>query len=72
LEESWPRKSGASELELAHETAAALRRSTDALKIERDTLARQVSDLTKERAELMEARKALEAVHRARSKASAR
>jgi len=62
----------ASELESAHETASALRRTTDTLKIERDTLARQVSDLTKERAELMEARKALEAVHRALSKASAR
>ncbi|MFT3840386.1 MAG: extensin-like protein [Myxococcaceae bacterium] len=62
----------AAELESAHETAAALRRSTDALRIERDTFARQVADLTKERAELMEARKALEAVHRALSKASAR
>jgi uncharacterized coiled-coil DUF342 family protein len=61
----------ASELEAAHEAMTGLRRSADALKGERDTLARQVSDLTKERAELLEARKALEAVHRALAKASA-
>lgn len=61
----------ASELEEAHEAMGGLRRSADALKSERDTLARQVSDLTKERAELLEARKALEAVHRALAKASA-
>ncbi|MER2562098.1 MAG: extensin-like protein [Myxococcaceae bacterium] len=61
----------ASELEAAHEAMGGLRRSADALKSERDTLARQVSDLTKERAELLEARKALEAVHRALAKASA-
>lgn len=61
----------AAELEAAHEAMAGLRRSTDALKSERDTLARQVADLTKERAELLEARKALEAVHRALAKASA-
>jgi hypothetical protein len=60
----------ASELEATHEAMAGLRRSADALKSERDTLARQVSDLTKERAELLEARKALEAVHRALAKAS--
>ena len=39
---------------------------------ERDTLARQVSDLTAERAELLEARKALESVHRALTEAVAR
>lgn len=61
----------AGELEATHEAMAGLRRSADALKTERDTLARQVADLTKERAELLEARKALEAVHRALAKASA-
>ncbi|MDX2014635.1 MAG: hypothetical protein SFW67_30835 [Myxococcaceae bacterium] len=61
----------ASELEAAHEAMTGLRRGADALKGERDTLARQVADLTKERAELLEARKALEAVHRALAKASA-
>lgn len=61
----------ASELEATHEAMAGLRRSADALKGERDMLARQVSDLTKERGELLEARKALEAVHRALAKASA-
>lgn len=62
----------ASELELAQETMTSLRRSSDALKGERDTLARQVSELTRERAELLEARKALEAVHRALSNAAMR
>jgi hypothetical protein len=62
----------AAELESAHEGASQLRRSVDALRVERDTLARQVSDLTRERAELLEARKALEAVHRALSQAAAR
>jgi uncharacterized coiled-coil DUF342 family protein len=61
----------AGELEAAHEAMTGLRRGADALKSERDTLARQVADLTKERAELLEARKALEAVHRALAKASA-
>ncbi len=61
----------ASELEATHETMATLRRSADVLKTERDTLARQVSELTTERAELLEARKALEAVHRALARASA-
>lgn len=61
----------AGELEAAHEAMTGLRRGADALKAERDTLARQVADLTKERAELLEARKALEAVHRALAKASA-
>jgi hypothetical protein len=60
----------ATELEATHEAMSGLRRSADALKGERDTLARQVSDLTKERAELLEARKALEAVHRALARAS--
>ena len=62
----------ASELEASYEASNGLRRSTDALRIERDTLARQVSDLTRERAELLEARKALEAVHRALSQAVSR
>lgn len=62
----------ATELESAHENSAALRKTADALRGERDTLARQVSDLTKERIELLEARKALEAVHRALSQATAR
>jgi hypothetical protein len=62
----------AAELEGAQETMGSLRRSSDALKGERDTLARQVSELTRERAELLEARKALEAVHRALSSAAIR
>jgi DNA repair exonuclease SbcCD ATPase subunit len=62
----------ATELESAHENSASLRKTADALRGERDTLARQVSDLTKERIELLEARKALEAVHRALSQATAR
>lgn len=62
----------ASELESAQEAMSGLRRAADALKGERDTLARQVSDLTRERAELLEARKALEAVHRALSQAALR
>jgi hypothetical protein len=62
----------ADELENARGDAAGLRRSMDAMTIERDTLARQVSELTTERIELLEARKALEAVHRALSQAAAR
>lgn len=62
----------ASELEASWDVSNNLRRSTDALRVERDTLARQVSDLTRERAELLEARKALEAVHRALSQAVSR
>ena len=62
----------ASELEMAHEAATNIRRSAEALRSERDMLARQVSDLTRERAELMEARKALEAVHRALAHAVSR
>jgi len=42
------------------------------LSAERDTLARQVADLTAERAELLEARKALESVHRALTEAARR
>lgn len=57
------------ELEAARDEASALRRSVDALTTERETLARQVAELTAERAELLEARKALEAVHRALSNA---
>jgi DNA repair exonuclease SbcCD ATPase subunit len=62
----------ADELENVRGDAAGLRRSMDAMTIERDTLARQVSELTTERIELLEARKALEAVHRALSQAAAR
>lgn len=62
----------AGELEAAHEDAASLRRTLDAVNQERDTLARQVSELTTERAELLEARRALEAVHRALSQAAVR
>lgn len=62
----------AAELETAHEDTSSLRRTLDAVSQERDTLARQVSELTAERAELMEARRALEAVHRALSQAAAR
>jgi hypothetical protein len=57
------------ELEAARDDASALRRSVGALTAERETLARQVAELTTERAELLEARKALEAVHRALSNA---
>lgn len=60
----------AGELEVAQENMSGLRRAADALKNERDTLAKQVSDLTRERVELLEARKALEAVHRALSQAA--
>ena len=62
----------ADELEQARDDATGLRRSVDALTLERDTLARQVSELTAERAELLEARKALESVHRALSQAAVR
>jgi len=62
----------AGELESVHDDAAALRRALDALKTERDTLARQVGDLTIERADLLEARKALQAVHKALSHAVVR
>jgi hypothetical protein len=49
-----------------------LRRDLEASKTERDMLARQVTDLTSERTELLEARRALESVHRALSHARAR
>jgi len=62
----------ADELEQARDNATGLRRSVDALTLERDTLARQVEELTAERAELLEARKALESVHRALSQAAVR
>jgi len=62
----------ADELEQARDNATGLRRSVDALTLERDTLARQVAELTAERAELLEARKALESVHRALSQAAVR
>ncbi|HZX41289.1 MAG TPA: extensin-like protein, partial [Myxococcaceae bacterium] len=44
----------------------------EVLGAERDTLARQVAALTAERAELLEARKALESVHRALTEAARR
>lgn len=62
----------AADLEAAQETVGSLRRASAVLSTERDTLARQVSELTRERAELLEARKALEAVHRALSTAVVR
>ncbi|HLL00658.1 MAG TPA: extensin-like protein [Myxococcaceae bacterium] len=62
----------ATELESAQEETASLRRAVDTLQGERDVLAQQVASLTAERTELLEARKALEAVHRALSHASAR
>jgi hypothetical protein len=62
----------AGELESVHDDAQALRRALDALKTERDTFARQVGDLTVERADLLEARKALQAVHKALSHAVVR
>jgi predicted nucleic acid-binding Zn-ribbon protein len=62
----------AGELEVAKDEAATLRRAVDALQGERDVLAQQVASLTAERTELLEARKALEAVHRALSQAVVR
>ena len=62
----------AGELERFRDDTLQLRRSVDALSTERDTLARQVADLTTERAELLEARKALESVHRALTEAARR
>ena len=62
----------ATELETFRDESLLLRRSVEALSAERDTLARQVSDLTAERADLLEARKALESVHRALTEAVAR
>jgi chromosome segregation ATPase len=62
----------AGELEEARDQAENLRRSLEALNTERDVLARQVADLTAERTELLEARKALESVHRALTQATVR
>jgi FtsZ-binding cell division protein ZapB len=62
----------AGELEQAKDESAGLRRAVETLQGERDVLAQQVASLTAERAELLEARKALEAVHRALSQASVR
>ncbi|HZH02894.1 MAG TPA: extensin-like protein [Myxococcaceae bacterium] len=62
----------AGELEFAQSETASLRRSLDALQAERQMLERQVKDLSAERAELLEARRALESVHRALSHAAAR
>jgi len=62
----------AEELELMQSDSSGLRKSLEALNAERDMLARQVADLTTERAELLEARRALESVHRALSQAVSR
>ncbi|NTX06575.1 extensin-like protein [Myxococcus sp. CA040A] len=62
----------AGELESAKDESTSLRRAVEALQGERDVLAQQVASLTAERAELLEARKALESVHRALSQAVAR
>jgi len=62
----------AGELESAKDESTSLRRAVEALQGERDVLAQQVASLTAERAELLEARKALEAVHRALSQAASR
>lgn len=62
----------AGELEQAKDEAASLRRAVEALQGERDVLAQQVASLTAERTELLEARQALEAVHRALSQATVR
>lgn len=60
------------ELEGAKDESASLRRAVETLQGERDVLAQQVASLTAERAELLEARKALESVHRALSQATVR
>ncbi len=62
----------AGELEFAKDESTSLRRAVEALQGERDVLAQQVASLTAERAELLEARKALESVHRALSQATVR
>jgi hypothetical protein len=62
----------AGELERFRDESVHLRKSVEVLSAERDTLARQVADLTTERAELLEARKALESVHRALTEAAQR
>ncbi|WP_244224549.1 hypothetical protein [Corallococcus sicarius] len=60
------------ELEGAKDESSSLRRAVETLQGERDVLAQQVASLTAERAELLEARKALESVHRALSQATMR
>ncbi|WP_254330051.1 hypothetical protein [Corallococcus exiguus] len=60
------------ELEGAKDESSSLRRAVETLQGERDVLAQQVASLTAERAELLEARKALESVHRALSQATVR
>lgn len=62
----------AGELESAKDESTSLHRTVEALQGERDVLAQQVASLTAERAELLEARKALESVHRALSQATVR
>jgi len=62
----------AAELEAAKDESSSLRRAVQAVTEERDTLARQVSQLSAEVAELLQARKALEQVHRALSQAALR
>jgi hypothetical protein len=62
----------AAELEQAKDESSSLHNAVEALRSERDVLAKQVASLTAERTELLEARKALEAVHRALSHAVAR
>jgi hypothetical protein len=62
----------ASEVESYREELEAHRRVVNTLTSEREMLAHQVAELTSERAELLEARKALEAVHRALTEASTR
>jgi len=62
----------AAELEEAKDESSTLRRAVQAVTEERDTLARQVAQLSAEVAELLQARKALEQVHRALSQAALR
>jgi hypothetical protein len=62
----------AGELEEMQAETSSLRKSLEVLGAEREMLARQVADLTTERAELLEARRALESVHRALSQAMSR
>lgn len=62
----------AAELEASQGAALALRQSLESVQAERDALAQQVTSLQRERSELLEARKALEAVHRALSHAVVR
>jgi hypothetical protein len=62
----------AAEVEAAKQESSQLRRAVDTVTQERDSLAKQVSQLTNEVAELLQARKALEQVHRALSHAAVR